>query len=374
MAGICAPLSRCFMDSTPHVPALVFGPGLPSTGARGMVRVSAVDVEAEASDVWVRTPLADVNLRSVGFDGRGLEFSWNSGGEVWAVHVLDGDAVRGLLSTPALASTPKMVALLDSTRGTAARSLGWGLLAGLMFLPVVLLVVFVASSSRIAGWIADRIPIDQEVAIGRQAFEGMRPQLSLVGTGAAYQTVNAIGARLTKGCRFTYEFHVAEDTALNAFALPGGVIVVNTGLIEATRRPEELAGVLAHEVQHVERRHSIRGIVKNLGLRGLFAFAAGDLAGSLLGEAAVGMTSLKFSRDDESEADHAGFDALIAAGIDPSGMPSFFETMSKQAKDAAVAFASTHPSSAEREAALRERLRHATKTFTPLSVGAWPSR
>ena len=339
-----------------------------------MVRVSAVGVEAEAGDVSVRTPLADVNLRSVGFDGRGLEFSWNSGGEVWAVHVLDGDAARGLLSTPALASSPKTGALLDTTRGTAARSLGWSLLAGLILLPVVLLVVFIASSSRIAGWIADRIPTDQEVGIGRQAFEGMRPQLSLVTTGVAYQTVNAIGARLTKGSRFKYEFHVAQDKSLNAFALPGGVIVVNTGLIEATTRAEELAGVLAHEVQHVERRHSIRGMVKNLGLRGLVAFAAGDLAGSLLGEAAVGLTSLKFSRDDETEADRAAFDTLIAAGIDPSGMPSFFETMSKRAGDAAVAFASTHPSSADRQAALRERLRAGTKAFTPLSFGAWPPR
>ena len=362
------------MDSEPHVPALIFGPGLPSAGARGMVHVSAVGVEAAAGDVSVRAPLADVSLRSVGFDERGLEFSWNSGGATWAVHVLDGDAARRLLSTPALASSPKAGALLAGRRGSPVRWLGWSLLAAFILLPVVLLVVFVASSSRIAGWIADRIPIDQEIGIGRQAFEGMRPRLTLESSGAAYEAVNVIGARLTKGRRFKYEFHVARDTSLNAFALPGGVIVVNTGLIESTSRPEELAGVLAHEVQHVELRHSLRGMVKDLGLRGLFAFAAGDLGGSLIGEAAVGLTSLKFSRDDESEADRAGFDALIAAGIDPSGMPAFFETMSKKAMDGAVAFASTHPSSADRQAALRQRLSAATTAFTPLSFGAWPPR
>jgi predicted Zn-dependent protease len=336
-----------------------------------MVRVSAVGVEAEAGDVSVRAPLADVSLRSVGFDGRGLEFSWNSGGARWAVHVLDGDDARGVLSAPGL---PQAVALLGSRKRTAASWLGWSLLAGFILLPVVLLVVFVASSNRIAGWIADRIPIDQEVGIGRQAFEGMRPRLTLVNAGAAHQAVTAIGARLTKGSRFKYEFHVAEDASLNAFALPGGVIVVHTGLIQATTRPEELAGVLAHEVQHVELRHSIRGMVKDLGLHGLFAIATGDLGATLLGEAAVGLTSLKFSRDDEREADQAGFDALIAAGIDPSGMPSFFETMSRQAKDAALAFASTHPASADREAALRARLSATTRTVTPLSLGAWPPR
>jgi Zn-dependent protease with chaperone function len=362
------------MDPTPHVPALIFGPGLPSTGARGTVRVSALGVEVEAGDVSARTPLAVVKLRSVGFDGRGLEVSWSSGGQVWAVHVLDGEAARGLLSTPALASTSMAAAPVGSRRGTAARWLGWSLLAAFILLPVVLLVAFVANSSRIAGWIAARIPIDQEVGIGRRAFEGMRPQLTLENAGAAYQAVNALGERLTEGRGFNYEFHVARDKSLNAFALPGGVIVVNTGLIGATTRPEELAGVLAHEIQHVEMRHSLRGMVKNLGLRGLVAFAAGDLTGSLLGEAAVELTSLKFSRDDEREADQAGLDALIVAGIDPSGMPSFFETMSKQANDAGVAFTSTHPSSADRTAALRERLRTAPKAFTPLSFGAWPPR
>ena len=92
------------MDS--DVPALIFGPGLPATGARGTVRVSAVGVEAAAGEVSVRTPLADVNLRAVGFDGRGVELAWNSGSAAWAVHVLDGDAARRLLSAPVLASTP----------------------------------------------------------------------------------------------------------------------------------------------------------------------------------------------------------------------------------------------------------------------------
>jgi beta-barrel assembly-enhancing protease len=362
------------MDPEPNAPALIFGPGLPSAGARGTVRVSTLGVEAAAGDVSLRAPLADVRLRAVGFDGRGVELSWNSGSAAWAVHVLDGDAARRLLSTSALASTPAAVALRGSPRRTAAHWLGWSLLAAFILLPVVLLLVFVANSSRIAGWLTDRIPIDQEVAIGRQAFAGMRAGLTLPSSGAALEAVNAIGGRLTKSSRFTYEFHVAEDTSLNAFALPGGVIVVNTGLIAATSRPEELAGVLAHEVQHVELRHSTRGMVQDLGLRGLFALATGDLGGSLLGEAAVGLTSLKFSRDDESQADHAAFDALIAADIDPSGMVGFFEIMKKQGTDAPAAFVSTHPLSADREAALRARLTTGTKAYTPLHFDPWPPR
>jgi predicted Zn-dependent protease len=340
-----------------------------------MVSVSALGVEAAAGDVSVRASLADVSLRQVGFDERGLELAWTSGGDRWAVHVLDADAARGLLSTPALATTPMADAILHRRRrNTAVRSLGWILLAGFILLPALLLLLFVLNADRIAGWIAGRIPIAQEVGIGRQAFEGMRGQLKLKDAGAAYEAVSTIGARLTKGSKYTYEFHVAEDTAVNAFALPGGVIVVNTGLIDLTTRPEELAGVLAHEVQHVELRHSVRGMVKSLGLRGLFAFATGDIGGSLVGEAVVGMTGLKFSRDDESEADRLGLDSLIAADIDPSGMPAFFERMSKHTREAPVAFVSSHPLSASREADLRARLSGTNKTFTPLRTGPWPPR
>jgi Zn-dependent protease with chaperone function len=359
----------------PNLPALIFGPGLPSSGARGLVSVSALGVEATAGDVSVRASLADVSLRHVGFDERGLELAWTSGAGHWAVHVLDADAARALLSAPALATAPMANALLyGRRRQTAARSLGWTLLAGFILLPAVLLLLFVLNADRIAGWIAGTIRIEQEVGIGRQAFEGMRAGLTLKDTGPAHDAVRAIGARLTKGSKYTYEFHVAEDSAVNAFALPGGVIVVNSGLIDLTSRPEELAGVLAHEVQHVELRHSIRGMVKSLGLRGLWAFATGDIGGSLLGEAVVGMTGLKFSRDDESEADRLGLDSLIEAGIDPSGMPTFFEKMSKHTGEAPVAFVSSHPSSASREAALRARLSATNKTFTPLSTGPWPPR
>ena len=336
--------------------------------------VSALGVEAAAGDVSARASLAEVSLREVGFDERGLELTWISRGDRWAVHVLDADAARGLLSAPALATSMADALLNRRRRNTAARSLGWSLLVGLILLPAALLLLFVLNANRIAGWIAGTIRIDQEVGIGRQAFEGMRAQLTLKDTGAAYEAVSAIGARLTNGSKYKYEFHVAEDTAVNAFALPGGVIVVNTGLIDLTTRPEELAGVLAHEVQHVELRHAVRGMVKSLGLRGLFAFATGDIGASLPGEAVVGMTGLKFSRDDEGEADRLGLDSLIEADIDPSGMPAFFERMSQHTREAPVVFVSSHPSSANREAALRARLSATKRTFTPLRTGPWPPR
>jgi hypothetical protein len=170
------------------------------------VSVSALGVEAASGDVSVRASLADVSLREAGFDERGLELTWISQGDRWTVHVLDADAARGLLSTPGLATTPMADALLNRRRRTtAARSLGWSLLVGLILLPAVLLLLFVLNANRIAGWIVGTIQVEQEVGIGRQAFEGMRGQLKLEDTGAAYEAVRAIGARLTKGSKYTYE-------------------------------------------------------------------------------------------------------------------------------------------------------------------------
>ena len=201
----------------------------------------------------------------------------------------------------------------------------------------------------------------------------MRAGLTLKDAGPAYEAARAIVARLTGDSRFKYEVHIAQDDSPNAFALPGGVIVVHTGLIAATTRAEELAGVLAHEVQHVELRHSLRGVIKDMGLRGLWAFVMGDLGGSLAGQAALELTSLRFSRSDEREADEHGFDALVAAGIDPAGMPAFFKTLGQKAGGQVPAFLSTHPASEERDRELSQRLATVSqRTFEPLASHKWP--
>jgi len=356
------------------VAALVFGPGLPPGGVRGTLTLSSLGVEVSADVHSQRAALKDVTLREVGFGKLGLEFAWTDAGESWAAHVLDADTARRLLATPVLAATRQASTLLGKQRrNTVGRTVGWSVVGFFVALPLILLVLLLLSANRIAGWIADSIPIEQEMEWGRQAFAGMRGNLKLQDSGPAYAAVQTIGARLVKGSKYTYEFHVAEDKTLNAFAMPGGVIVVHTGLIAATKSPEELSGVLAHEVQHVELRHSIRGMIKEMGLRGVWAFATGNMGGTLIGQAALELGSLKFSRDDENEADQRGFDALVQAGINPRGLPDFFKTMSEQAADAPVSFISTHPLSEDREKTLQQRVSSLdTRNIPSLDLGAWP--
>jgi predicted Zn-dependent protease len=341
---------------------------------QGLLTVSVIGVDASVGERSQRAALNQVTLREVGFDRPGLEVAWHDGDGAWAVHVLDPIAAERLLtssplSTIAAAATVKA----GRRRTTTTRSIAVSVLAAVLLVLVALLVWLVLNAGSIAAWVTDHVPVDQEIAVGRQAFAGMRAGLELKDEGPAYDAVQSIVATLTTGSKYRYEVHVAKDDTPNAFAMPGGVIVVHTGLIAATTRPEELAGVLAHEVQHVELRHSLRGLITELGLGGLWSFVTGDLGSTMAGQATLELARLRFSREDEREADARGFDALVAAGIDPAGMPAFFKIMSQKSADVPLAFLSTHPLSDDRERELQQRLEALNRDrFLPLPAPRWP--
>jgi predicted Zn-dependent protease len=303
----------------------------------------------------------------------GFELAWDDAGASYALHVLDPNAVRHLQSHPRFAASSDVQTLLRArSRRSVGRALGLTAIAAFVLLPLILILIFIWQADRLAAAFVDRIPIEQEKRLGSAAFDSLRPSLTLIEEGGSPAAVRSLGERLASGSRYTYQFHVAQDDSINAFALPGGIIVVHTGLIEATRRPEELAGVLAHEIQHVEQRHSLRGAIKNLGLRGLWAFVTGDLGGTLAGQAALELTSRKFSREDESEADAGAFDLLVRERIDPSAMADFFATMRERASTEVPEILSTHPASDERKRRLDELSKQRTNPFEPLVVEKWP--
>jgi beta-barrel assembly-enhancing protease len=355
------------------IPARFFGGGLPATGEPAEVAIAGDELRVRSAAGIIDVPIAAMRVREIGSAIAGIEFGWDTPAGARIVHVFDAADVRTLLANPTLAASPQVQALRTRQwRHAAGRAVGWTAIALLVSLPLLLLLVFVWQSDRIAGAIAERIPVEKEVELGKQAFESMRGSLKLQTSGPAYHAVQLIGARLAQGSRYSYRFHVADAAAINAFALPGGIIIVNTGLIGATRRAEQLAGVLAHEVQHVERRHSLQSLVKDLGLRGVWLLVTGDITGGWIGRATLELTALKFSRDAEYEADMRGFDLLVRENIDPAGIADFFEVLAQQ-NDALPAFLSTHPGSGERQQTLRGRYAElGVRAFVPLDLGPWP--
>jgi beta-barrel assembly-enhancing protease len=348
--------------------ARLFGPGLAATGEDASLRFAGPYLEIRSPRGAKRVPAASLKVREVVSANSGLEFSWEDARGISAVQVFDAAAIQQLRRDPALQALLQMAVLrAGQRRGRVGRTLAWSLVSLFLLLPLLLLVVLFSQADRVAGAIAGRIPVEQEQQFGRLIFEGMRRTLKLQENGDDIELVRDLGNRLTQGSRFRYEFHVAEHPAINAVALPGGVIVVHTGLIRAARRPEELAGVLAHEAQHVELRHSLKALIKETGLRGLWAAITGDLGGTLAGQAAVKLTSLRFSREAERDADAHGFQALVDRNIDPQGMVDFFGTMQREAGATPPAWLSTHPDSEARQESLRAmRLALGERQFPPL--------
>lgn len=220
---------------------------------------------------------------------------------------------------------------------------------------------------------------NDEAQIGRAIMRQIRASGQLVEDPQISEYVNEIGHRIAAQANFDgdhdFSFFVVDDPTINAFALPGGYIGIHTGLLDATRNEDELAGVLAHEVAHVTQRHiaravhagqrrSIMSTAMMLGV--ILASVAGGLDGDAM-QGAIAATQgaavqgqINFTRSNEYEADRVGISALADSGFDPQGMASFFEVISRNtspSQSRVPAFLQTHPVSSARIAETRSRAR-----------------
>jgi predicted Zn-dependent protease len=216
-----------------------------------------------------------------------------------------------------------------------------------------------------------------EAQIGRAIMHSIRASGQLVEDPQITEYVNEIGHRVAAYANdgeHKFTFFVVNDPTINAFALPGGFIGVHTGLLEATRSEDELAGVLAHEIAHVTQRHIARAVHANqrqsllstaIMLGAIVAGAAGAGGDVMQGAIAVAQGSqaqaqINFTRSNENEADRIGIAALAEAGFDPQGMASFFEVISRTSGSGEFKvpeFLLTHPVSSDRIAESRGRAR-----------------
>src|SRR5688572_11890617 len=184
------------------VQALIFGPGLAPAGTRGTLSISVTGAEISAGERHQRAPLSQITLREVGFDKPGVKVAWNDVDGAWAAHVLDPVSARRLLTSSALSGTPHAAKLKAGQRKTRVRSsVGRAVLLLLLALPTVLLLVFVMSAGRIAGWLAARVAVQQEIALGRAAFDSMRGGLTLKDEGPAHEAARSMVDRLTRDSR-----------------------------------------------------------------------------------------------------------------------------------------------------------------------------
>ena len=217
----------------------------------------------------------------------------------------------------------------------------------------------------------------EEAKIGRAIMANIRQQGGIIDDPEINEYINDIGRRLSAHANngdYTFTFFVVDDPRINAFALPGGFIGVHSGLLQATRNEDELAGVLAHEIAHVTQRHIARAVHANsrqsiltmaMMLGAILAGVGGAGSDAIQGAIAVAQGTaaqqqINFTRHNEYEADRVGMAALVDAGFDPHGMASFFEVLSMQGGPSQARFPEflrTHPVTSTRIAEARSRAR-----------------
>ena len=225
----------------------------------------------------------------------------------------------------------------------------------------------------LATFVAARVPVSWEENLGRGVVARAVPPAKRCDEPEQQAAVEAILQRLVATIPespYRFSVTVADNPVINAFAAPGGYLVVNRGLLRATRTPEELAGVLAHEVQHVLLRHSMRAMAREIPLRiAIAAMFGGDAFGELAGRFAGTLAATRYQRGDELEADRQGLALLQAARVDPRGMVDFFGTLAAEGQDAPrfATYLSSHPLTADRIAALQGLVIQGDGTPLPLS-------
>jgi predicted Zn-dependent protease len=218
--------------------------------------------------------------------------------------------------------------------------------------------------------VAARVPIAWEESLGRSVVESLVKPEMRCHTDAGQRALDELVATLVAAAPpsgYTFRAQVADVKTVNAFAVPGGNIVVLRGLLEEMRSPEELAGVLAHEIQHVLRRHSTKALVQHISTGLLLTAVSGDVSGVMAYglEGARVLGQLRYGRAAEEEADALGMQLILRAGLDPSGMIAFFEATRKEEGTGAgrPVYLSSHPGTGDRVARL-----------TRLTQGAPPPR
>lgn len=347
------------MTQTASFDGRLFGPGIAGAGVAAGGQWQDDLLVLRGGDIRLEIPAADLRIDAAGFNVQQIRLSWRSERGEFAFFIEQaGDCERFLAQAPEPV-TAQAGGIRKRQRGVASRFHAAVLVYGfILALPLILLALFLLNTDRLAGWVAQKVPVAYEAKIGNMVLAQTRTHTRLIESGPAHDAVKRIGAKLTAGSRYSYQWFVAEGKEVNAFAAPGGVIVVYAGLIAQAERAEELAGVLAHEVEHVEQRHSLRNLIKSAGFGVALSLALGDWSGSALGGWIANLTELKFSRDAEMEADREGLHRMVRANIEPEYMARFFAKLAQEEGKAAEALSmlATHPASRERMEALHRQI------------------
>ncbi|HEV2903730.1 MAG TPA: M48 family metallopeptidase, partial [Pyrinomonadaceae bacterium] len=247
----------------------------------------------------------------------------------------------------------------------AARYAAWVMSVVLVALPIATL-----AQTQIK-YHSNKYSVQDDVKLGRQAAQQAEQQFPLLRDSQVSSYVESVGQRLVASIpaefqhpEFRYYFRVINASDINAFALPGGPMYLNRGMIQQARTEGEMAGVMAHEISHVALRHGTAQATKaqkySLGA-GIAGILGTILAGPTVGQAAqipFVVSFLKYSREYETEADILGARIMANAGYDPRELANMFQTIERQGGGGGGGWFSAHPSPSNRYARINQEAQY----------------
>lgn len=351
------------MMSAPN--ALYFGEGLPPTGAPCRVEVSqdGLTIHPTTASPLIQSQVlsfCSLRLSAGGLDHDQLVVNWGNGASKHTLYLKD----PALLVAVRKLAPPELMADIERAAGEVRRMRTrrrrwWGVAAGCV---VALGLLLWFGSDLLVELAVDQIPVEWERKLGKAAYDDFLSGQERLDKGPPVAAVQEMTERLIREIAdnpYAFDVTVVKSDVVNAFALPGGYVVVFTGLMRKAASGEEVAGVLSHELNHVLERHGLERIVKTLGVVAIVTILVGDQQGlaGLIERLGIELVTLKFSREQETEADIGGLRLLHKARISPEeGMIRFFDRLAQEDQDR-LEWLSTHPMSAGRAEQLREEVK-----------------
>ena len=343
--------------------ALCFGEEFPAAGAPCVVEVKehglTVTFSPDTSDGQPEVaPFSSLTVSAGGFDHDHLVVKWAGVDGERTLYLKNSDVIRAFReAAPDHLGLPFAKVAEQVRQVRHRRRLVWGVVGGVILSTVLGLWFGADVLVEIA---VSRIPVEWEQKLGESAYRDFLNQQEVVKEGPGVAAVEEMTHRLTEQIQnnpYKFIVTVVKSDVVNAFALPGGYVVVFTGLMKKAESGEEVAGVLSHELNHVLQRHGLERIVKSLGLMTVVAIVFGNQQGlvGMMKQFGVELLTLKFGREQETEADLTGLQLLQRAKIDPSGMIRFFERLSEK-DEGRMEWLSTHPMSTVRAERLKTEL------------------
>ena len=345
--------------------ALCFGDEFQATGAPCLAHVEGhgltmtflpdPDAGGRRSE---SVPFSELTVSAGGLDHDQLVATWAGPTGQRTLYLKNPDLIRAFRqAAPDRLTIPLERAAEQVRQVRQRRRIVWSIVGGVLLASMLGLWF---GSDLLVELAVDRIPVEWEQKLGESAYHDFLARQEVMKEGPAVTAVTEMIHRLTEPITenpYTFDITVVKSDVVNAFALPGGYIVVFTGLMKKAESSEEVAGVLAHELNHVLQRHGLERIVKQLGFVAVVSIVLGNQQGlgGVMKQLGVELMTLKFGRAQETEADLTGLQLLHCAKINPNGMITFFQRLVEK-DEGRVEWFSTHPMSSARAERLKAEL------------------